>query len=79
MVKRQAVVTLEALHRRPFTYGPSNWSVLMLAWLQQIVIWVVGGAMAAFLGVFVFSMWITLTNRYRPKVAPREDEKPKQH
>jgi|GEM_PF-7080237 len=51
----------------------------MLAWLQQIVIWVVGGAMAAFLGVFVFSMWITLTNRYRPKVAPREDEKPKQH
>jgi hypothetical protein len=37
----------------------------MIAWLEILVRWAAGLLMTAFFGVFLFSIWITLTNRYR--------------
>ena len=49
----------------------------MIAWLETLVRWIGGSLMVAFFGVFLFSMWITLTNRYRPKgPAPKQDPPP---
>ena len=47
----------------------------MIAWLKTLVRWTAGSFMAAFFGVFLFSMWVTLTHRYRPK-APAAEQDP---
>ncbi|HEY2839134.1 MAG TPA: hypothetical protein VGJ26_08300 [Pirellulales bacterium] len=36
-----------------------------MEWLQNLVRWIVGAFMAGFFCVFLFSMWITFTNRSR--------------
>jgi hypothetical protein len=48
----------------------------MIAWLETLVRWTAGSLMAAFFGVFLFSMWVTLTHRYRPKSRSPEQDPP---
>lgn len=48
----------------------------MIAWLEMLVRWTAGILMAAFFAVFLFSMWVTLTKRYRPKGGSPEQDPP---